>query len=586
MKTLSFRLFSILLPVAVCMTAACICPAPGQAAQPYYFVTELIADTGIVYGMNDKGEVVGAMGSGTQGQGFKFSAGVITDLSACLACGGGRVGPGCYNMAINNGGQVACTGWGKAPGIPKALLISAAGEQRELSALTGGGSSFATAINDGGEVVGFSPRSNGTLAPVSFNGSRAHDLGMPESSVWGEAYGINKSGYVYGAYRFSNDDPNRPFFFKGRFTDLGLVDGVPSAINSSGQIVGTANDASKAFIYSKGTVTELDAFLTGGGSGAYAINDHGQVVGSADTADCSHAFLYDIGTKVMTDLHPAGSSAFGCSSNAVSINNNGEVVGLALMPDGITDHAFLYRGGQMIDLNTLIDPSLGITLNSALMINNAGQIIAKSLDGFVTNTYLLTPPSLVHTISGASKTSANGPIAGVTMTLSRGASTIVISPLTSSSGTYAFDNLLNGSYTVTSSLTGYRFAPKSATVTLKGKDRTGLNFTGTPVTISGTVKPFKGKQIPADLTVAVNLADKTGNPISSTNTKISGYYEFDGVDGTYIVTPVPPQSTAHITGGANPLAFVPPSATVTVHGKSAKKLNFHYNNDGTCKNCH
>ena len=47
----------------------------------------------------------------------------------------------------------------------------------------------------------------------------------------------------------------------------------------------------------------------------------------------------------------------------------------------------IYSGGQMRDLNTLIAPGLGVTLNEATAINNGGQIVANAFG----NAYLLTP---------------------------------------------------------------------------------------------------------------------------------------------------------------------------------------------------
>lgn len=57
-----------------------------------------------------------------------------------------------------------------------------------------------------------------------------------------------------------------------------------------------------------------------------------------------------------------------------------------------TDHAFLYSGGAMTDLNTLIDPTSGWILQQATAINDSGWIV-----GFGTNSlgqahaFLLTP---------------------------------------------------------------------------------------------------------------------------------------------------------------------------------------------------
>lgn len=52
-----------------------------------------------------------------------------------------------------------------------------------------------------------------------------------------------------------------------------------------------------------------------------------------------------------------------------------------------TEHAFLYSNGVMVDLNTLIDPNLQITLAEARGINDLGQIVVNG-NG---HAYLLTP---------------------------------------------------------------------------------------------------------------------------------------------------------------------------------------------------
>ena len=69
-------------------------------------------------------------------------------------------------------------------------------------------------------------------------------------------------------------------------------------------------------------------------------------------------------------------------SRALGINNSGQVVGMAQIPDG-TFHAFVYQNGLMTDLNTLINANLGLTLLGAEAINNKGQIagIATAANG-------------------------------------------------------------------------------------------------------------------------------------------------------------------------------------------------------------
>ena len=104
----------------------------------------------------------------------------------------------------------------------------------------------------------------------------------------------------------------------------------------------------------------------------------------------------------MTDLGILG----GNYSYAYGINNAGQVVGSSGAADSGFNHAFLYSNGQMMDLNDLIDPSLGITLTEATGINDHGQIVANGgLDA-----YLLTPIPEPSTTALSCGGNANGSI--------------------------------------------------------------------------------------------------------------------------------------------------------------------------------
>ena len=116
--------------------------------------------------------------------------------------------------------------------------------------------------------------------------------------------------------------------------------------------------------------------LAGGFSSARGINKAGQVVGRAWTTKGGHdhAFLWQAG-KGMQDLGAIG----GESNQANGINNAGQVVGGP--NDKNSKHpAFLYSGGKMIDLNSMIDPTSGWHLTTAAAINDSGQIAGSGMN--------------------------------------------------------------------------------------------------------------------------------------------------------------------------------------------------------------
>ena len=73
-----------------------------------------------------------------------------------------------------------------------------------------------------------------------------------------------------------------------------------------------------------------------------------------------------------------------------AINNIGEIVGTAYISSKYDSDAFLYSGGFMIDLNTLI-PSSTWTLQAAEAINDCGQIVCNGYRNGQTHALLLTP---------------------------------------------------------------------------------------------------------------------------------------------------------------------------------------------------
>jgi probable HAF family extracellular repeat protein len=217
-----------------------------------------------------------------------------------------------------------------------------------------------------------------------FNGNgAATDLGTFGGSS-SYANGINNAGTVVGTAYLSADSTFHAFMTQGgKLVDIGTLVGAGGysealAINGQGLAVGyslAANGGQHAFSYANGTMIDLGT-LGGTNSQAYAVNGSGMVAGVAYLAGdaLAHGFVYAKG--VMTDLGTMGATL----SFAYDIDDAGDVVGglETYDPDGsVLKQAFLYGGGQMTDLNSLIDPAAGWNLQWASAINDKGQIEAR-----------------------------------------------------------------------------------------------------------------------------------------------------------------------------------------------------------------
>jgi probable HAF family extracellular repeat protein len=245
-------------------------------------------------------------------------------------------------------------------------------------------------------------------------------LGASHSLVASAVYSVTDLGNLGGSYSYGNainntgqvtgysDTPsgNHAFLFSnGQMTDLGTLAGFTQSagngINNAGQVTGSSNNfgvfSGHAFLYSNGQMTDLGTLDASGSPNAYsygnAINNAGQITGVSTTSSGSgHAFLYINGQ--MTDLGTPAN--FEGSSEGTAINDAGQVTGsLNSGPGPGRTFAFVYSQGQMMDLNDLIDPTLDITLTSAPGVNNRGQIVANGgprPEPFPSgHAYLLTP---------------------------------------------------------------------------------------------------------------------------------------------------------------------------------------------------
>ena len=191
-------------------------------------------------------------------KGFRWQNGQMTPLPPFPG------GYSSYATGVNNRGQVV--GWAEN-GVHdptcdtsfqilqfRAVIWQPNGQMQELPPLPGDSTSAATAINDLGQVVGISGDCGVAVGSVSARHAVLWQNGVP--------------------------------------TDLGNIGGdawnTPTAINNQGTIVGFANTAPgtaksyEAFIWTKaGGMKSLGKFSDASRSAAFGINEKGQIVGLA-----------------------------------------------------------------------------------------------------------------------------------------------------------------------------------------------------------------------------------------------------------------------------------------------------------------
>lgn len=278
----------------------------------------------------------------------------------------------------------------------------------------GGTFSLAYAINDRGQIDGFSTLP-GDQVEHSFlvkNGmmSDLGTLGGPNSQSFAN---LNNAPQVAGSAETSILDPNGEDFcgFGTHLICLGFVwqNGVmtplptlggnnsqAAAINDQGQVGGYA-ETSKAdpncpapqvlqfrpVIWTGGQIETVPLSPGDAEGAAFWINNKGALVGASGACAAydprygipfspQHALLWRKGQRPI-DLGNLG----GVSENAAFvINDQDQIVGASDVAGDMYQHAFLWQKGVMTDLGTLT----GDVVSAAVGINNKGQVTGVSID--------------------------------------------------------------------------------------------------------------------------------------------------------------------------------------------------------------
>ena len=252
------------------------------------------------------------------------------------------------------------------------------------------GGYIAMSINDNGVIVGQNKINNDY-----FYGSFWENGILTTLTDRQEIYSINNKGqctglisaersYIPGPYSpFRDDDLHTPGFITLVNPNPTVWVGQGMDLNNKGQVIaGFGRDG--VFYNSDGSYI----ILKDGNyySTPYSINDSSQIVGGAMT---------DTGISTLRAVYwatPSSNMAFMGSLGsgygyADAINNQGVAVGTD------SGKAFIWSLTMgMKDLNTLIDPGLGITLTKAVSINDNGNILVWGINSLNENhTYLLVP---------------------------------------------------------------------------------------------------------------------------------------------------------------------------------------------------
>jgi probable HAF family extracellular repeat protein len=347
----------------------------------------------------------------------KWSSGVMTDLGTLpgvnLSSGATWVSA---NATIVGSSENGLTD--PLLGVPeiRAVLWTKEGKIIDLGTLEGGYESFATAVNDGKQVAGFSL--NTIPDPFSMNPCAIYGICEPNFTqtrgfIWehgamqdlGTLGGpdtfpeaMNDHGQIVG-WSYTNSTPNAnggfacppgvptqdPFFWdKGKLVDIGTFGGTCGQaifINNRGQVVGTSNlagnQATHAFLWESGTLKDIGTL---GGVNAQAdwISDSGLIVGRADVSmqnTIHHAFLWKNGA--MTDLGVL--DPWPCST-ALSVNSKGQVIGdTGICNVGGGPNFYSQDGQPMVDINTLVLPGSDLQILDLFSINERGEIAGGAL---------------------------------------------------------------------------------------------------------------------------------------------------------------------------------------------------------------
>lgn len=333
--------------VAVLATVAVMAAGPGLAApaQAWWEVVSLASplENTVAYGINDRGDVVGAetLGPPDSSRAFVWTRNtgrINLDLSPFHG------NPSTF-AAINDAGRIAGTARRLDSGRLDGVLVG--GGLGGLSWTVGSqGDAYLYGINQTGESVG-QYRTNGAWIAFLAGLNAGAELAPFAAGVDTAARDLNRAGVIVGY-----DGAGRAL----RWTSPSSVQALPRlqgggrgdyavAINEAGTIVGESGG--RAVKWEAGQVIDLNAPGTGFARGM-DVNGNGWVVGFGTTTTSAQAFLHvpGRGSTAVLDLPGVREQGWIAMVEANAINERGQFVGYGKLSEpgnGVAYRATLGR---------------------------------------------------------------------------------------------------------------------------------------------------------------------------------------------------------------------------------------------------
>jgi len=330
---------------------------------------------------------------------------------------------------------------------------------------------------------------------------------------------------------------------------LTITDNDVSGYSISGRVVTSTGTGISGVSVSRGSGSPV---LTDT-SGNYTFN--GVPAGTYTLTPTRSSYAFSPATRSVTisSANAAGQNFTGYNSTIngrVAFSNGVGIAGVEVRLNSggrtaITNGAGYYVFTSMLNGAYTVTPVLaGYSFNptyKSVVISNANVVNVNFIGGYA--------------INGRVASSSGVGLVGIRV-YRTGSS---VAAVTNGAGYYAFDGVVNGTYTLTPDTTqGYGYTPTTRGVTIAGGSVNNQNFVGTTgYRVSGRIGRSNGTAIP---NVSVT---RTGSATPVT-TNGAGYYTFNGVpNGTYTLTP-------SLSG----FTFAPTTKSVTVNGADPAAQNF------------